>query len=99
MIKIEIYYAQICGLCHKALDFFAERRLPVQAHEVHWDGERDQWVDSENVRVMLQRAGEVDFVPQIFINETHHISGWRQLEPMIQSGDFDRLLEDAKNAN
>jgi glutaredoxin len=41
---------------------------------------------------MKRRAGNVDFVPQIFING-HHIPGWRKLEPMIASGEFDRLLE------
>ncbi len=98
-MKIEIYYAEVCGLCHKALDFFAERQLPVQAHKVEWDGQRDRWVDSKNVHDMLRRAGEVDFVPQIFINESHHISGWRQLEPMIQSGAFDRLIEEMNHAD
>ena len=96
---IEIYYAQICGLCHQALAYFESRQLPVQAHEVEWDVERDDWVESETVREMKARAGDVDFVPQIFINGTTHIAGWRQLEPMIESGEFDRLLEESGYAN
>jgi glutaredoxin len=92
---IEIYYADICGLCHKALNYFKERKLPVTAYEVDWDAERDQWVDSDNVKQMLARAGAVDFVPQIFLHGKIHISGWKRLEPMIESGAFDRLLAQA----
>jgi glutaredoxin-related protein len=44
---------------------------------------------------MFRRCGEtVDFVPQIFIRGTH-VAGWRKLEPMIESGEFDRLLRNA----
>jgi len=89
--KIEIYYADICDLCHKAMDFFRSRQLPYTAHEVFWDGEK--FVESEHTRNMYQRCGkEVDFVPQIFVNGTH-IAGWRKLEPMIESGELDRLLK------
>jgi len=91
--KIEIYYADVCGLCHKAMDFFRSRGLPFTAHEVCWDPAKDDWVSSPVVDEMKSRAGDVDFVPQIFINGTRHIPGWRKLEPMIDSGEFDRLLE------
>jgi len=88
--SIEIYYADICGLCHKAMDYFRSRGLAFTAHEVHWNGEA--FVDSENSRAMHRRCGRpVDFVPQIFVNG-RHIPGWRTLEPMIHSGEFDRLL-------
>jgi glutaredoxin len=89
---IEIFYAQICGLCHKAMDYFRGRGLAFTAHEVHWDAAADAFVDSANTREMYRRCGKVvDIVPQIFING-HHVPGWRKLEPMIQSGDLDRLL-------
>jgi len=91
--KIEIYYAEICGLCHKAMNFFRSRGLEFKAYEVKWDNKNDDWVPDSTVDEMLKRAGEVDFVPQIFINDTLHISGWKKLEPMIESGEFDRLLE------
>lgn len=94
MPKIEIYYAEVCGLCHKALNYLRSRNLPLVTHEVHWDSERDDWVPSPVVDEMKQRAGDVDFVPQIFINDALHISGWRKLEPMIASGEFDRILKD-----
>jgi len=87
---IEIYYADICGLCHKAMHYFRSRNLAFTAHEVHWDG--GKFVDSPASREMARRCGPVDFVPQIFVNG-HHVAGWRKLEPMIQSGEFDRLLD------
>ena len=93
-MKIEIYYAEVCGLCHKALDFFAERQLPVQAHKVEWDGQRDRWVDSKNVHDMLRRAGEVDFVPQIFIND-QHIGGCDDMHALDHAGELTALLEQA----
>ncbi len=91
-MHIEIYHAEICGLCHKAMEFFRSRGLNFTAHEVVWDGEKQDWVDSPNVRDMKRRAGDVDFVPQIFINGNIHIPGWRKLEPMIEAGEFDRLI-------
>lgn len=91
--KIEIFYAEICGLCHKAMDFFRSRNLPIEKFEVHWDNAADAFVDSENTREMYRRCGmTVDFVPQIFVNG-HHIAGWRKLEPMIASGEFEKLLK------
>lgn len=92
--RIEIFYAQVCGLCHKAMDYFRGRGLVFHAREVHWDAQADAFVDSENTRAMYEQCGRrVDFVPQIFING-RHIPGWRTLEPMIQSGELDRLLSE-----
>lgn len=92
---VDIYYAAVCGLCTKALEFFRSRNVTFTAHAVAWDGAAEQFVDSENVRDMVARCGEtVDFVPQIFIGGTH-IKGWRQLEPMIASGEIDALLPKA----
>jgi len=89
--SLEIYYAEVCGLCHKAMNYFRSRDLEFTAHEIEYDREKDDWVPSPNVDEMKSRAGDVDFVPQIFVNG-HHIPGWKQLEPMIESGEFDRLL-------
>ena len=86
---IEIFYADICGLCHKAMDYFRSRNLPFEAREVEWDGE--QFVPGEHRDEMFARCGDVDFVPQIFING-RHIPGWRKLEPMIESGEIETWL-------
>jgi glutaredoxin len=90
--KIELYYAEICGLCHKAMDYFRERNLDFTAYEVEYDREKDDWVPSVIVDEMKRRSGDVDFVPQIFVNGTH-IAGWKKLEPMIKRGEFDEILE------
>ena len=87
---IEIFYADICGLCHKAMNYFLKRGLPFRTYEVTWDGQA--FVDSEHTRAMYARCGgTVDFVPQMFING-HHIPGWRKLEPMIHSGELEKIL-------
>lgn len=92
MPQIDVYYASVCGLCTKALEFFRSRNVTFTAYAVEWDGEQEAFVDSPNSRKMHARCGEtVDFVPQMFI-DTVHIKGWRKLEPMIESGDIDRLI-------
>lgn len=66
--------------------------MTFTACAVEWDAEKDEFADSVNTREMVKRCGEkVDFVPQIFIGDTH-IKGWRKLKPMIESGEIDSLL-------
>jgi len=91
MARVEIFYAQMCGLCHEAMDYFRGRGIEFDAYEVQWKG--DGWVDSENSRLMKERCGDVDFVPQIFI-DGKHIKGWRTMEKLIESGEIDGLLEE-----
>ncbi len=90
--KIEIFHSEVCGLCHKALEYFRSRELPVKAYEVVWDDAANAFMDSEHARELYRRCGpDIDFVPQIFING-RHIRGWRELEPMIHSGEIERIL-------
>ena len=92
MTEVDIYYARVCGLCTKAVDFLRERGTTFRAFAVEWDGENDEFVDSGNTREMYRRCGEkTDFVPQIFIGDKH-IKGWKVLEPMIESGEIDELI-------
>jgi len=91
--QLEVYYAPVCGLCTRCIEFFRSRGLDFTAYAIGYDKENDAWVPSQNVDDMIQRAGETDFLPQIFVNGDH-IGGWRKLEPMIESGEFDRLLND-----
>jgi len=92
MPQVEIYYASICGLCTKAIDFFRHRGVTFMAYAVEWDEKKETFIDSSNTREMYRRcAEEPDFVPQIFIGNVH-IRGWRKLEPMIESGEIDRVL-------
>ncbi len=88
-MNVDIYYARVCGLCTKALEFFRDRGVTFTAYAVEWDAASDAFVDSPNAREMYRRCGErVDFVPQMFIGD-RHIKGWRMLEPMIASGEID----------
>ncbi len=91
MAVVEIFHAKMCGACDKAKDFFRDRGINVTGYEVQWQG--NAWVESENSIAMLKRCGDVDCVPQIFVNGAH-IKGWRQLEPLIESGEIDKLLAD-----
>ncbi len=92
METVDIYYARVCGLCDKAMEFFRSRGVTFTAYAVEWDAGSDEFADSENTRAMYRRCGgKVDFVPQMFIG-TLHIKGWKQLEPMIESGEIDRLI-------
>lgn len=88
---VVIFYAERCDLCHRAMDHFRERGIPFEAVEVAWKGE--DWEDSPNARRMKALCGDVDFVPQILVRG-YHIPGWRQLEPMIESGELERLIRD-----
>ena len=91
-MKIDIYYASVCGLCTKAIEFFRSRGETFSVYAVEWDSDKEEFIDSANTREMYRRCGEeLDFVPQIFVGETH-IKGWRSLEPMIESGEIDSLL-------
>jgi glutaredoxin len=90
MAKVEIFYAEMCGLCHEAMDYFKAQGIDFEAYEVTWTGE--DWEDSEHAREMRRRCGpDVDFVPQIFV-DGKHIPGWKTLSAMIESGELARLL-------
>jgi glutaredoxin len=92
MQQVDVYYARVCGLCTKAIEFFRSRGVTFTAYAVEWDKEKERFVDSENARAMYKRCGEeVDFVPQMFIGD-RHIKGWRTLDPMIESGEIDSLV-------
>lgn len=92
MPHIDIYYCSICGLCTNAIEFFRSRGLTFTAHAVDWDSEREEFVDSPTTREMYERCGgKVDFVPQMFIGNTH-VKGWKTLKPMIDSGEIDKIL-------
>ena len=87
---IDIYYAEMCSLCHEAMDYFRARGIPFRAIELRW--KNGAWVDSEQAREFVRRCGPVDFVPQIFIGN-RHIAGWRTLSQLIATGEVEELLK------
>lgn len=96
MPKIDIYYSKVCGLCTEAINFFHKRGVTFTAIAIEYDTVADAFIDSEHTREMYQRCGDsVEFVPQIFIGE-HYVGGWRKLEPMIATGEFEQLLSSGK---
>ncbi len=96
METVDIYYARVCGLCDKAIEFFCSQGVTFRAYAVEWDVGSDEFADSENTRAMYRRCGgKVDFVPQMFIGGKH-VAGWRKLEPMIKSGEIDHLIPNPK---
>jgi glutaredoxin len=91
--EIVVFYCSVCGLCTKAIEFLRSRNLDFTAYAVEWDSEKNAFRDSKNTREMFCRCGgTVDFVPQFFIHGIH-VAGWRKLEPLIENGEFDRLLQ------
>jgi glutaredoxin len=93
MAQVEVYYSDMCGLCHIAMEHLTEKNIPFNKYKLKWDNDADDWEDSEASRRLFNRCGKkVDFVPQFFIDD-RWISGWRELKPMIESGELDLLLE------
>lgn len=91
--RIDVFYAEICGLCHEAMDYFRSRNLAFTKHEVFWDEANEEFTDTETRKEMFHRiGGETDFVPQIFINGTH-VAGWRKLQKHIENGEFEQMLK------
>ena len=43
----------MCGLCHKAIEYFEGKDVDLATYEVTWGG--DSWVDSVNARAMRER--------------------------------------------
>ena len=87
--NIEIFFSQMCGLCHEAMDFFRARGLEFEAFEVQWQGE--ELADSEHARDLKRRVPDVSFVPQIFV-DGRHIAGYRSLEELIRTGEIEEIL-------
>jgi glutaredoxin len=89
MPRIEIFYAQLCGACHDAMDYFTARGIPFESYEVKWQG--DDWLDDDNGQRFKEHFGTADFVPQLMIGD-RHIKGWRELSALIESGEIESLL-------
>ncbi len=93
MAEVEVYYSDMCDLCHKAMDYLTKKNIPFTKYKLTWDSATGDWQENDASKRLFQRCGQkVDFVPQFFIND-RWISGWRELEPMIESGKLDEILK------
>jgi glutaredoxin len=91
-MQIDIYYTSICGLCTQALETLRSKNLSFTAHAVEWNHSEGRFIRTPTVEELYRRCNqEVDFVPHIFINTTH-IAGWKELEPLVTSGAFDKMI-------
>jgi hypothetical protein len=90
MPRIEIFYSQLCGACHEAMDYFAGRGIPFESYEVTW--RNGDWLDDANGRRFKAHFGTADFVPQIMIGD-RHVKGWKELSALIASGEIDDILK------
>lgn len=79
----------MCGLCHEAMDFFRGKEIAFESFEVFWkDGEL---VDDDNGRELKRRIGDVEFVPQVFI-DGKSIGGWKNISKLIETGEIEEIL-------
>lgn len=83
MKAIEIYTTPHCGFCHAAKKLLDHKGLSYVEIDVHGDPE----LRGE----MIQRAGGVRTVPQIFIGEDH-VGGCTELYTLERSGKLDPML-------
>ena len=91
MPQVEIFYSQMCSLCHEAMDYFRAQGIPFEAYEIHWG--KAGVVPDDNGQEFIRRCGDLDFVPQIFIDGSH-IKGWHEMSQLIETGEIQKLLKD-----
>lgn len=83
MPKIEIYTAQMCGYCHRALRLLDSKGVAYEQIDVSMSSMlRDE---------MRSRSGGSRTVPQIFIDDDH-IGGSDDLYALERAGNLDPLL-------
>lgn len=82
--KVEIFTAQGCGYCVRALRLLQNKDIAVEHTDVTL---------SSSLRATLRsRAGGATSVPQIFIDD-NHIGGCDELMQLDRLGHLDRLLQ------
>lgn len=83
MAKVEVYSTQVCPYCVKAKNLLSSKGAEYTEIDVSHDAElRDK---------MVERAGGMRTVPQIFIND-QHIGGSDDLHALDTKGELDALL-------
>ena len=81
---VEIYTADFCGYCHRALQLLESRNIEYTQYDVT--------LDRAGRRAMVKRAFGRTSVPQIFINDTH-IGGSDELVKIALNGRLNELLD------
>jgi glutaredoxin 3 len=83
MAKIEIYTTPLCGYCSRAKSLLERKGAAYE--------ETDLTVTPGARDIMIQRAGGLRTVPQIFI-DGKHIGGSDDLQLLERNGQLDTLL-------
>ena len=82
--KVEIYSSPFCGYCARAKGLLSRKGVDYTDYDIMVDpSKRDE---------MLERAGGLTSVPQIFIDNAH-IGGCDELLALEQQGRLDPLLK------
>ena len=81
--EVVMYSTNWCGYCQRARNLFERKGVAVR--DIKLDDEPEQRA------LMLQRAGGVRTVPQIFIGDLH-IGGYDELAALDRSGELNMLL-------
>ena len=92
MAKIEIYTSPFCGFCYRAKSLLNDKSVDYLEVDIISQPKRH----SE----MIKRAGGLQTVPQIFI-DNQHIGGCDELYELEAKDKLDSILyvEDTKGAN
>ena len=83
MKTIEIFTSPLCGYCHAAKRLLTQKGASFT--------EIDIWAAPERKSEMIQRAGGLRTVPQIFV-EDMHIGGNDDLQALERAGKLEQLL-------
>ncbi len=86
MSDILIYTTQFCGYCRAAKNLLSAKAVKFAEIDVGFDADKR----SE----MVERAGGLRTVPQIFING-RHVGGYDELAALEREGKLDAWLADA----
>ena len=82
---VEIYTADFCGYCHRAIQLLKSRNIEYIQYDVT--------LDRAGRRAMAERAFGRNSVPQIFINDAY-IGGSDELVKIALNGKLNELLDD-----
>ena len=86
MAHVEIYSSMLCPFCHRAKKLLDGKGVAYE--------ETDVLMHPSKRREMVERAGGLTSVPQIFI-DGQHVGGSDELYALEARGELDPLLEAA----
>jgi glutaredoxin 3 len=89
MTRILLYTTQFCGYCHAAKRLLSGKGLEFEEIDVAFDAEKRA--------EMIEHAGGLRTVPQIFIHG-RHVGGYDELAALEREGKLDAWLANPPEA-